>query len=143
MTATSPTARIADFSLEWWWEETYRLLPGEEGNHTVYVIHFYDRCKYFGYTRDSIFYRAAMLAARATGGDTNQFVEAHANQIPYAIRCIKSGLIDLQAKLLRDMLVAQAPDNIASGQRTVVQTSKRWRDKEIDKENTPQHAGKC
>ena len=35
-----------------------RLLPSEEGDHTVYVIDFYDRCKYFGYTREFVFYRA-------------------------------------------------------------------------------------
>lgn len=39
-----------------------RLLPSEEGDHTVYVIDFYDRCNYFGYTRETVFYRAASLA---------------------------------------------------------------------------------
>ena len=33
-----------------------RLLPGEEGDHTVYVIDFYDRGKYFEYTREPVFY---------------------------------------------------------------------------------------
>ena len=102
----------------------FRLLPGEEGDHTVYVIDFYDRCKYFGYTREPVFYRAASLAAHVASWGTNIFVEEHAAQVPYAIRCIKSGLNDLQARRLRDTLVAQAPrtsspSRVASSRRPI------------------------
>ena len=52
---------ITDFARSWWSDDRFRLLPGEEDDHTVFVIDFYDRCKYFGYTRDLVFYRAAVF----------------------------------------------------------------------------------
>ena len=90
------------------------LLPGEQNDNTVYLIDFYDRCRYFGFTKEPVFYRAASLAANIASWGTNSFVEEHAARVPYAIRCIKSGLNDLQARRLRDMLVAQAPENVVS-----------------------------
>ena len=116
----------AQLARDWWRDERFRQLPGEEGDHTVYVIDFYDRCKYFGYTREPVFYRAASLAARIANWGTNAFVEEHAARVPYAIRCIKSGLNDLQARHLRDMLVAQAPDNIHHAPGSVVHTTNCW-----------------
>ena len=111
---------------DWWRDETFRLLPGEEGDHTVYVIDFYDRCKYFGYTREPVFYRAASLASHIASWGTNIFVEEHAARVPYVIRCITSGLNDLQARRLRDRLVAQAPQNILPTLGSVVQTTNCW-----------------
>ena len=111
---------------DWWKQELFRQLPGEEGNHTVYVIDFYDRCKYFGYTREPVTYRAASLAVPITGWRTNRFVEEHAACVPYVVRCVKSGLAELQAKRLRDMLVVQAPDNKRRSCGSIVQTSNRW-----------------
>ena len=55
----------------------------------------------------------------------NIFVEQHARCVPYGIRCIKSGLTDLQAGRLRDMLVAEAPQNIL-GRGSAVQTPNCW-----------------
>ena len=102
----------ADFANDWWSADRFRLLPGEHEDHTVFVIDFYDRCKYFGYTRESVFYRAASLATHIDSWEPNAFVMEHAARVPYAIRCISSGLNDLQARRLRNMLVAQAPHNL-------------------------------
>ena len=122
------------FAKDWWRGERFRLLPGEEVDHTVYVIDFYDGCKYFGYTREPVFYRAASLAVRISSWGTNIFVEEHSAHVPYAIRCIKSGLNDLQARRLRDSLVAQAPENIFTGLGNVVQGANCWlsNDTELD-----------
>ena len=116
----------AQLARNWWRDEMFRQLPGEEGDHTVYVIDFYDRCKYFGYTREPVFYRAASLATHVSSWGTNTFVEEHSARVPYAIRCIKSGLNDLQARRLRDTLVAQAPDNITPSPGSIVQTTNCW-----------------
>ena len=77
------------------------------------------------YQRASL-YRAATLAANIESWGTNIFVEEHAARVPYAIRCIKSGINDLQARRLRDMLVAHAPENVLSGRGSVVQTPNCW-----------------
>ena len=76
-------AEHAQLAKDWWRGEMFRLLPGEEGDHTVYVIDFYDRCKYFGYTREPVFYRAASLAAHIASWGTNTFVEEHAAQLDF------------------------------------------------------------
>ena len=48
-------------------DDAFRLLPGEEGDHTVFVVDFYDRCKVFGYTKEPVFYRATPLATNLNG----------------------------------------------------------------------------
>ena len=115
-----------DFARDWWNHDRFRLLPGEEDAHTVFVIDFYDRCKYFGYTKESVFYRAASLATNIDSWAPNAFVMEHAQRVPYTIRCIKSSLNDLQAKRLRNMLVAQAPQNLLTPRGCVVQTANCW-----------------
>ena len=119
-------AGTAEFTADWWRGERTRLLPGEEENHTVYVIDFYDRCKYFGYTKEPVFHRAASLATKIDSWETSRFVEEHAARVPYAIRCVESGLNDLQARRLRDSLVLNAPENILPDQKTAVQTVNCW-----------------
>lgn len=47
----------------------------EEGEHIVYVIEFYGRCKYFGYTREPVFYRAARLGARIASWGTKALLK--------------------------------------------------------------------
>ena len=116
----------ADFAKEWWSTDRFRLLPCEEDQHTVYVIDFYDQCKYFGYTKELVFYRAASLATHIDGWAPNAFVMEHAQRVPYTIRCIKSGLNDLQAKRLRTVLVTQAPKNMLTPRGCVVQTANCW-----------------
>ena len=105
-------AESTQFARNWWPDDKARLLPGEEQDQTVYVIDFYDRCKYFGYTRKPVFYLAASLAAHIASSGTNIFVEEHAERVPYIIRYIKSDLKDLPTRHLRDALLAQAPHNI-------------------------------
>ena len=117
---------ITDFARSWWSDDRFRLLPGEEDDHTVFVIDFYDRCKYFGYTRDLVFYRAASLAVHIAGWPPDTFVMEHARHVPYTIRCIKSGLNDLKARRLRNMLVAQAPQNLLAPRGSCVQTHNCW-----------------
>ena len=63
MTKPYITIANADFARDWWSDDRFRTLPGEEDQHTVYVIDFYDQCKYFGYTKEPVFYRAISLAA--------------------------------------------------------------------------------
>ena len=114
------------FAKDWWSADRFRLLPGEEGAHTVFAIDFYDRCKYFGYTKELVFYRAASLAAHIDSWGPNAFVMEHAARVPYTIHCIKSGLNDLQARRLRTVLVAQAPRNLSTPRGSVVQTANCW-----------------
>ena len=116
----------ADFAQDWWSTDRFRLLPGEHEDHTVFVIDFYDRCKYFGYTKESVFHRAASLSTHIDSSGPNPFVMEHAARVPYTIRCISSGLNDLQARRLRNMLVAQAPHNLLTPRGSVVQTPNCW-----------------
>ena len=120
------TAESLQFAKDWWNDDAFRLLPGETDDHTVYVIDFYDRCKYFGYTKELVFYRAASLAAQIDSWAPNAFVMEHTARVPYAIRCIKSGLNDLQARRLRNMLVAQAPQNLLTRRGSIVQAPNCW-----------------
>ena len=124
--ATAEPLTDADFARDWWSADRFRLLPGEEGDHTVFAIDFYDRCKYLGYTKESVFYRAASLAAHIDSWAPNVFVMEHAARVPYTIRCIKSGLNDLQARRLRTVLVAQAPRNLSIPRGSIVQTPNCW-----------------
>ena len=55
------------FAKDWSRDDAFRLLPGEEGDHTVFVVDFYDRCKVFGYTKEPVFYRATSLATNLNG----------------------------------------------------------------------------
>ena len=124
--ATAEPLTDVDFAKEWWSADRFRLLPGEHDDHTVFAIDFYDRCKYFGYTKELVFYRAASLAAHIDSWAPNAFVMEHAARVPYTIRCISSGLNDLQARRLRNMLVAQAPQNLLTPRGSIVQTPNCW-----------------
>ena len=123
--ATAEPLTDADFARDWWSADRFRLLPGEQDDHTVFVIDFYDRCKFFGYTKECVFHRAASLAARI-GWGPNAFVMEHAQRVPYTIRCIKSDLNDLEARRLRTVLVAQAPQNLSTPRGSIVQTPNCW-----------------
>ena len=48
---------------DWWHQDQNRPLPGEETRNTVFVIDFYDGCKYFGYTKDFVIHRTASLSS--------------------------------------------------------------------------------
>ena len=83
------------FARDWWHDDPVCLLPGEEGGHTVFVIEFYDGCKYFGYTRKSVVARVASLMS-----------------VPYVVRCVASNMDQRQGRQLRDLLVARAPGDV-------------------------------
>ena len=124
--ATAEPLTDADFARDWWSTDRFRTLPGEHDDHTVYVIDFYDQCRYFGYTKELVFYRAASLATHIDSWAPNAFVMEHSARVPYTIRCIKSGLNDLQARRLRTVLVAQAPRNLSTPRGSIVQTPNCW-----------------
>ena len=109
------------FARDWWDDETRRL-PGEERLNTVFVIEYYDGCKYFGYTKEYVAYRVATLSAYIGGWGSTLFVEQHARTVPYVVRCIESNLDDQDAKELRDIMVAQAPEEFHRGFGTTVQS---------------------
>ena len=75
--------------------------------------------------------RAASLAAHIDSWAPNGFVMEHAARVPYTIRCIKSGLNDLQARRLRTVLVAQAPRNLLTPRGSIVQTPNCWLHEEL------------
>ena len=55
------------FARDWWDDDETRRLPGEERLNTVFVIEYYDGCKYFGYTKEHVAYRVATLSAYIGG----------------------------------------------------------------------------
>ena len=114
------------FAKNWWNDEKARPLPGEEQNYTVFVIDFFDGCKYFGYTKEFVAYRAASLSTPMGGWGPNAFVQEHAQHVPYVIRCIRSNLDDQGARSLRGLLIAAAPENVHRGRGSSIQTQGCW-----------------
>ena len=100
------------FARAWWHDDPVCLLPGEEGGHTVFVIEFYDGCKYFGYTRKSVVARVASLMSESGGWGSNAFVREHGGSVPYVVRCVASNMDQRQGRQLRDLLVARAPGDV-------------------------------
>ena len=45
----------------WWQDDDSRLLPGEEGATTVFLVEFADCCRYCGYTSEGVFSRLREL----------------------------------------------------------------------------------
>ena len=98
-----------------WWQHDERdgRLPGEDTDHSVFVMDFFDGYKYFGSTSESIFYRAASLTSHSGGLSPNAFVVEHIGEhVPYAVRCIWSSLTKDAAREMRDTMVAQAPNTV-------------------------------
>ena len=116
----------AQLARDWWRDERFRQLPGEEGDHTVFVIDFYDGCKYFGYTQEFVARRTASLSTPLEGWGPNVFVQAHAQHVPYVIRCIKSNLDTQAAKELRNQLATEAPDDVYRHRGCIIQTDNCW-----------------
>ena len=122
----APLAEQIKFARDWWHNERARPLPGEEGGHTVFVIEFYDGCKYFGYTKDDVTYRVASLMTDVGGWGTNLFVESHAKRVPYLVRCIRSGMDEGGARQLRSLLLSLAGANRRVGSKSIVETEACW-----------------
>ena len=115
--------KLVHLARDWWRGEDARLLPGEAGGRTVFVVDFWDGCRYFGYTRGSVFGRLATLLSRPGGFGFNAFVLAHAAQVPYLVRCVASGMDERQARQLRQLMVSQAPVEMAGFNGTSVRAA--------------------
>ena len=59
--------RLAEMNLvarDWWSGADARLLPGEAGGVSVFVIDFADECRFFGYTGSRVFDRVSELVMK-------------------------------------------------------------------------------
>ena len=110
----------------WWRQDDSRLLPGEEGSATVFVIAFADGCRYCGYTSEGVFTRLRELFGGPFDSGTNDFVMEHGRQIVYVVRCVASGMDEGQARALRNLLVSQAPDEWTGTNSTTLEHAGCW-----------------
>ena len=103
-------AELAVIARDWWLADDARLLPGETNGVTVFEILYEDGCRYFGYTGESVFERLEALSNGWADVRSNGFVSEHCRQMPYVVRCVASSLDRGEARALRELLVAEAPD---------------------------------
>ena len=94
---------------QWWADDDVRLLPGEEGGTSVFVVEYEDGCRYLGYTGRSVVRRLSELMAGPFVRGSDAFVREHGQRVPYLVYCVESGLDKRQAQQLRDRLVSEAP----------------------------------
>ena len=121
--------RLAEMNLvarDWWSGAEARLLPGEAGGVTVFVIDFADGCRFFGYTGSRVFDRVSALVMKRGAYTANEFVSDHAVRVPYVVRCVASGLGRGDARELRSFLVLLGPSSSAWAGRSVVQSACCW-----------------
>ena len=111
---------------DWWTGDDTWLLPGEVGGVTVFVVDFADGCRFFGYTGSRVFDRLSALVMKRGAYTANEFVSGHAVQVPYVVRCVKSGLGRGDARQLRDFLVMLGPSRTAGAGRSVVESESCW-----------------
>ena len=111
---------------EWWREDETRLLPGETGVATVFVVEYADGCRYFGYTGDGVAGRVASLISDVGGWGANAFVREQAGGGPYLVRCVASNLDEWQARKLRDLMVTEAPGEWAFSSGTTLESAGCW-----------------
>ena len=116
-----------DFARDWWNHDRFRLLPGEEDAHTIFVIDFYDRCKYFGYTKELglLPRRIAGHQHRQLGAQRFRHGTRSASPVHHPLHQIRSSTTCRPGRL-RNMLVAQAPQNLLTPRGCVVQTANCW-----------------
>ena len=111
---------------DWWGRDNPRLLPGECGGVTVFVMDFADGCRFYGYTGLPVFDRVSALVMKRGAYTTNDFVSDHAARVPYVVRCVASGLGRGDARHLRDFLVLPGPSRSAGVGRSVVESVCCW-----------------
>ena len=111
---------------DWWREDDVRSLPGEESRTTVFVVDFRDGCRYFGYTRGSVFGRLSELMGGPLDRGSDGFVREHGRRMAYLVQCVASELERSRARELRDELVSQAPVGVYWADGATVTTSQCW-----------------
>ena len=111
---------------EWWREDRKRLLPGEAGGATVFVVEFQDGCCYFGYTGRSVVARLGELLGGSYDWGSDDFMTRHSKEMPYVVRCVASNLDRYQARSLRNLLVSMAPRDDYEGKSTAAVSSRCW-----------------
>ena len=109
---------------EWWREDETRLLPGETGVATVFVVEYADGCRYFGYTRKNVFGRLTELMGGSFERGSHDFVREHGQRMAYLVYCVTSGMERSCARQLRDELVSQAPVGVYWADGATVTTSR-------------------
>ena len=62
---------------QWWADDDVRLLPGEEGGTSVFVVEYEDGCRYLGYTGRSVVRRLSELMAGPFVRGSDAFVREH------------------------------------------------------------------
>ena len=121
LSASSP--EILQLVRDWWGADDAPLLPGEEGGRTVFVVDFWDGCRYFGYIRGNVFGRLARLVNEPGNFGFNPFVLGHAARVPYLVRCVASRMDEWQARQLRNLLVSKAPEDFTTSNGTTVRAA--------------------
>ena len=117
------SAELLRIATDWWRDDDANLLPGEQGGRSVFVLDFWDGCRYFGYTRGSVFARLATLFSEFGAFGSNSFVLEHAARVPYVVRCLASGMTEGQARELRQLLVTQSPMELARSNGAMVRAA--------------------
>lgn len=116
---SDPVAAVA--SVTGWWENAEaRRLPGEEGEHTVFMIEFWDGCRYFGVTSASILDAVDDLVASPFLDRRSLFVSDHCGRMGYVVKCVGSALAQEVAEQLRADLVRHSSDDSDSKEAGVV-----------------------
>lgn len=128
------SAELFQLARDWWRDDDARLLPGEEGGRTVFVVDFRDGCRYFGYTRGSVFNRVASLLCELEGSGANPFAVQHAARIPYVVRCVATRLSESQARQLRRLLVSESPGRLTQVGGAVARSVSCWLTEETPEE---------
>ena len=111
---------------DWWLEDDSRLLPGEEGGATVFVVDFADGCRYCGYTSEGVFSRLGELMGGPFDHGSNEFAMEHGRGMVYLVRCVASGMDEGEARALRNLLVSQAPDEGSYSNGTTLEYAGCW-----------------
>ena len=110
----------------WWREEDSRLLPGEEGGSTVFLVEFADGCRYCGYTSGGVFSRLGELMGGPFDSGSSDFVIEHGRRMVYLVHCVASGMDEGKARALRNLPVSQAPDEWADSNGTTLEYAGCW-----------------
>ena len=111
---------------DWWREDGVRLLPGEKGRSTVFVLEFQDGCRYAGYSNEGVFGRLAELMAGVLAPGSDEFIREHGRRMAYSVHCVASDLDRSRARALRDELVSQAPGDAYVALGSAVTTAHCW-----------------